>query len=217
MNTQHTRRGFTQTRNKAVIKHRVIPNLIWNLQRLSFPICLHKNMRGRSRIKYGMTFLYNGGFTLIELLVVVLIIGILAAVAVPQYQKAVEKSRITEAKINLKALVNAAEIYALSNTGTTWNLQALGIEISGTYNEDRTELITPTFTYYMDECLGESQNTCVFNVDRRTGEYGIGLGASLYDETKPGKFFCWGLNDNPNTICSKYGATLAEDGKYYFE
>lgn len=55
------------------------------------------------------------GFTLIELLVVVLIIGILASVALPQYQKAVLKSRASEAWVNLKSLNTAAAAYCLEN------------------------------------------------------------------------------------------------------
>lgn len=49
------------------------------------------------------------GFTLIELLVVVLIIGILATIALPQYELVVEKSRATEAMVNAKAIQDACQ------------------------------------------------------------------------------------------------------------
>jgi len=72
------------------------------------------------------------GFTLIELLVVVLIIGILAAVAVPQYQKAVEKSKAAQAQTLLKSVYQAAQAYKLATGNWPTNFDELAVEIPWT-------------------------------------------------------------------------------------
>ena len=70
-------------------------------------------------------------FTLIELLVVVLIIGILAAIALPGYQKAVEKSRMTQALVIANALQKGVDAYILEN----------GIRTEGRSADDKGDIV----------------------------------------------------------------------------
>ena len=82
-----------------------------------------------------MTKSNKQAFTLIELLVVVLIIGILVAVAVSQYQKAVEKSRAAEVWAVLKTMYQAQKSYHLANGKYADSFEELDIDLPWTGQE----------------------------------------------------------------------------------
>lgn len=69
------------------------------------------------------------GFTLLELLIVILIIGVLAAIALPQYQYSVDKTKFIQLKIAAKTIKDAQLRYMLVNDERSLDLSALDIDI----------------------------------------------------------------------------------------
>ncbi len=85
----------------------------------------------------------NAAFTLIELLIVVLIIGILAAVALPQYQAAVDKSRFMGFLPLLRSIKDSQERYFMANGNYTLDMGNLDIQIpADCQKKDQTNMLS---------------------------------------------------------------------------
>ena len=129
-------------------------------------------------------------FTLIELLVVVLIIGILAAIALPQYERAVEKSRLAEAKIILRHIADAQRAYYMTNGKYSENLDELGVDIPGKdvpSQEGRKD--TNSFRYAAYR-MGNVENTIAF-----ASRLPYNTDYELYIKADDGKIVCAQLSD----------------------
>ena len=144
------------------------------------------------------------GFTLIELLVVVLIIGILAAVAVPQYQRAVEKSRMAEAVAMVRAIANAQEVYRLANGeyANTQDFSVLDLSVPGKANNQNHTGRRQTKYFVYGTAINKS-----------TGLNHIALARRLKDGTddSSGRYYLYVSGSNPQRIRCDSGGESSSD------
>ncbi len=112
------------------------------------------------------------GFTLIEITAVVLILGILAAIALPQYKRVLESSRVSEAVTMLGNIETAEKMYWMQMGQFTSDFSELMLDIplaqpEGTYNTTFDHGKGTFFEYDLSNCIG---GECIISASRGVGD-----------------------------------------------
>ena len=134
------------------------------------------------------------GFTLIELLVVVLIIGILASIALPQYFKAVEKSKAAEALSLFGSIAGAQQRYYLVNDNYAANFGGIDLD----FTDANGNAVGASASTFSTKNFTITLGTTKVSANRSTGRYVY----TMCKEYESGKLGCGPSSAN---ICSSLG------------